>query len=214
MRYIDLETWSRREQFKLFNTLGFPHFSLSANVDLTVFYPVVKQRGATITVGIVYLLSRVANEIPEFRYRIRGDRVVEHKVIHPSITIPTGEDLFGFCTMDYFEDFSEFAVEAAEKMAYLSEYPTLEDEPGQDNLLFMTAIPWVSFTSFMHPTDLNPADSVPRIAWGRFFKDGDNLKMPLNVQAHHALMDGVHMGKYFEKVQDYLNRPDFILGGE
>lgn len=76
----------------------------------------------------------------------------------------------------------------------------------------MTAIPCVSFTSFMHPMHLQPTDSIPRIAWGKFFQDGEFLKMPLEVQAHHALMDGVHMGQFSAKVQDHLHHPDFVTG--
>jgi len=112
--------------------------------------------------------------------------------------------------IDYAEDFSSFAARAAEQIAYVKEHPTLEDEPGRDDLLYMTAIPWVSFTSLMHPLDLDPVDSVPRLAWGKFFEDGECLKMPLSVQAHHALMDGIHMGRFYTKVQDYLDHPGSV----
>lgn len=60
--------------------------------------------------------------------------------------------------------------------------------------------------------DLDPVDSVPRFAWGKFFEDGEFLRMPLSVQAHHALMDGIHMGSFHAKVQDYLDHPDSVLG--
>jgi chloramphenicol O-acetyltransferase type A len=212
MRYIDLRTWSRREHFKVFSAFDHPHFSLCANVDLTTFYPVVKQRDYSITVAIVYVLSRAANAIPEFRYRIRAGEVVEHAIVHPSVTILVEDDLFSFCTIDYIQNFPEFAARAAERIAHVQEHPTLEDEPGQDDLLFMTTIPWVSFTSLMHPVHLQPADSVPRFAWGKFFEDGQFLKMPLSVQVHHALMDGIQVGKFYEEVQDYLLHPDFVLG--
>ena len=212
MRHINLETWSRREHFKVFSAFDHPHFSMCANVDLTTFYPVVRQRGISFNVATVYVLARAANAIPEFRYRIRAGEVVEHEIVHPATTILTNEDLFTFCTFDYTEDFSLFAARAAEQIAYVKEHLTLEDEPGRDDLLFMTAIPWVSFTSFMHPMHLHPADSVPRFAWGKFFEDGEFLKMPLDVQAHHALMDGVHVGRYFAEVEDYLHHPGSVLG--
>jgi chloramphenicol O-acetyltransferase type A len=154
----------------------------------------------------------VANEIPEFRYRIREGEVVEHEIVHPATTILTDEDLFSFCTIEYAEDFSLFASQAAQRIAYVQEHPYVKDEPGEDDLLYLTAIPWVSFTSFMHPLDLNPVDSVPRFAWGKFFEEGEFLKMPLSVQVHHALMDGVHMGGFYAKVQDYLSNPGLVLG--
>ena len=212
MRYIDMQTWSRREHFKALSTFDYPHFNMCANVDLTTFFPFVKQRGFSSTVALVYVLSRAANAIPEFRCRIRAGEVVEHEIVHPSTTILTDEDLFSFCTMDYIENFSEFAARAGERIAYMKEHPTLEDEPGQDDLLFMTSIPWVSFTSFMHPLHWHPVDSVPRFAWGKFFEDGERLKMPLSVQGHHGLMDGIHMGRLYAEVQDYLHHPGFVLG--
>jgi chloramphenicol O-acetyltransferase type A len=135
-----------------------------------------------------------------------------YRGVHPSATILTDEDLFSFCTFDYIENFSEFAARAAERIAYVKEDPTLKDEPGRDDLLYMTAIPWVSFTSFMHPMHLQPADSVPRFAWGKFFEDGEFLKMPLGVQVHHALMDGVHVGRFYVEVQDHLRHPGSVLG--
>ncbi|TEU00112.1 MAG: chloramphenicol acetyltransferase [Anaerolineales bacterium] len=212
MRTIDMQTWPRRKHFKVFNAFDHPHFNMCANVDLTAFYPVVKQRGISFTVAIVYALARAANAIPEFRYRIRAGEVVEHEIVHPSTTILVDEDLFTFCTIDYIEDFSEFAIKAAEKIADVKEHPMLKDEPGQDDLLFMTALPWVSFTSFMHPMQLHPADSVPRFAWGKLFEQGDFLKMPLSVQGHHALMDGIHMARFYAEVQNYLQHPGFVLG--
>jgi chloramphenicol O-acetyltransferase type A len=212
MRTIDMQTWPRHEHFKLFSAFDHPHFGMCANVDLTTFYPVVKQRGYSITVAIVYVLSRAANAIPELRYRIRGGHVVEHEIVHPSGTILTDEDLFSFFTFDYIENFSEFVARAAERIAYVKENPTLKDEPGRDDLLYMTSIPWVSFTSFMHPMHLQPADSVPRFAWGKFFEEDEFLKMPLGVQGHHALMDGIHIGRFYAEVQDHLHHPGFVLG--
>lgn len=212
MRTIDRNSWSRQEHFSVFNAWAYPHFNMCVNVDLTRFYSAVRERELSFNVAVVYVLARTANVIPEFRHRIHGENVVEYDVVHPSTTIMAQEDLFTFCTFRYVEDFSIFADKAKDRISYIKQNPVLSDGPGEDDLLFMTAIPWVSFTSFMHPIDLDPVDSVPRFAWGKFFQDGEFLKMPLEVQAHHALMDGVHMGQFFAKVQDHLHHPDFVTG--
>lgn len=213
MRTIDIGTWPRREHFRVFSTFDHPHFNMCANADLTTFDQYLRKRDFSFTIAIVYVLARAANAIPEFRYRIRSGGVVEHEVVHPSTTILADEDLFGFCTMEYVEEFALFAANAAERINAAKLHPTLEDEAGRDDLLFMTAIPWVSFSSFMHPMQLHPADSIPRFAWGKFFEDGNYLRMPLSVQAHHALMDGIHMGKFYAEVQGYLDQPEVVLGG-
>ena len=78
MRHIDLQSWSRREHFKFFSAFDHPHFGLCANVDLTRFHPFVKQHGISFTAAVVYVITRAANAVPEFRYRIRAGTVVEH----------------------------------------------------------------------------------------------------------------------------------------
>jgi len=186
---------------------------MCVNVDLTAFYPFVKQKGYSFTVSIVYVISRASNAIPEFRHRIRAGQVVEHEIVNPGFTILVDDDLFSFCVIEYVEDFPEFAVRAANSIAYVKTHPNLDNDPKKDDVLYMSPIPWVSFTSFMHPMQLHPADSVPRFAWGKYFKESDTLKMPLSVQGHHAVMDGIHMGRFYERVQDYLHQPEVVLGG-
>jgi chloramphenicol O-acetyltransferase type A len=64
-------------------------------------------------------------------------------------------------------------------------HPGLDAKPEKDDVLYMTSIPWVSFTSFTHPMQFHPVDSVPRFAWGKSFPENDTWKMPLSVQGHH-----------------------------
>ena len=212
MHYIDMQTWSRRHHFRLFSTFNHPHFNMCVNVDVTAFYPFVKRQRYSLTVAMVYLIARAANAIPQFKHRIRGEQVVEHEIVNPGFTILIDEDLFSFCFIEYAEDFSEFARRAATNIAYVKAHPTLEGNAEKDDVLYMTSIPWVSFTSFTHPMQFHPADSIPRFAWGKYFQEGDTWKMPLGVQGHHALMDGIHMGRYYETVQDYLRHPEVVLG--
>ena len=212
MRHIEMQTWSRRNHFKLYRTFDHPHFSMCVNVDVTAFHPFVKRNASSFTVAMVYLISRASNAIPEFRQRIRGDEVVEHEIVHPGFAVLVDTDLFSFCAVAYAEDFSEFAKRAASGIANVKEHPDLEANPEKDDVVYMSPIPWVSFTSFTHPMQLHPADSVPRFAWGKYFEEGDTLKMPVGVQGHHAVMDGVHMGRFYERLQDYLDHPELALG--
>ena len=131
---------------------------------------------------------------------------------HPATTILSKEGLFNFCTFEYIENFSTFITRVENMVINTLDDPAIKVQSGRDDLMYTTAIPWVSFTKFMHPMHFHPADSVPRFAWGKFFEAGELLMMPLDVQAHHALMDGLHMGRFFEKVQSYLHNPGSLLG--
>ncbi|MFP4345259.1 MAG: CatA-like O-acetyltransferase [Anaerolineales bacterium] len=208
MKQIDLDRWARRKHYELFKDFDRPHFNLCAQVDVTRLYAWCKEEGLSFFQAVLYATTRVANAIPEFRTRIRGDAVVEHEVVHPSVAVLGEGELFGFCAVEYEPDFEAFLAQVGPAIEAARTRLSLEDEAGRDDYLFMTVIPWVSFTSMEHPMHYHPADSVPRIAWGKFFAEGECLRMPLCVQGHHALMDGVHAGRYFEQLQALFDDPE------
>lgn len=211
MRHIEIETWARREQYWLYRNFDQPHFNICANLDVTSFHRSLKPHGATFTAGVLYVLARAANDIPAFRYRMRGDTVVEHDIVHPGTAVVSHDDMLGFCSMVYTQDFATFAYEANNVMSRARESPSVAGEPGRDDVLFTTSIPWVSFTSFAHPMHFHPVDSIPRLAWGKRFDESGRIKMPLSVQGHHAMMDGIHVARYFEQLQSYLDEPSIFL---
>ena len=205
VRRIDLENWPRRKHFELFRGFAFPYFNLCADIDVARLARAVKQRHSSFTAHLAYCLATAANEIPEFRQRIRGKDVIEHRVVHPSLTVLTEGDLFAFCELRYVADAGPFVRSAIKAMEQAKRDPCLDDEPGRDDYLFLTAIPWVSFHSMMHPVPLSPPDSVPRIAWGRFRTEGGRMPMPLSIHAHHGLVDGIHAGRFYARIQELID---------
>ena len=198
----------RRKHFDFFRRMDQPHFSLTANVDVTAFLRTLKEHERPFTPHLVSVLARAANELPAFRWRIRGEEAVEHDSVQPSFTVPTeASTVFSFCTVDYHSEREVFVDRALATMERMKTEPNFEDEPGRDDYLFLSAIPWVSFTGLTHAMHYTPADSVPRISWGKYFVQGDRILMPLAVQAHHAVVDGRDMGLYFQAVQDGLHQP-------
>ena len=205
MKIITFDQPHRQKHFDFFNQMDQPHFGLSANVDITDLLRDIQQQQLPFTVVMVYLLSRAANQVPTFRWRIRGTQVVEHEWVHPSFTVKTAvSDVFSFCMVPFNENFDPFLAAAQTAMDKMYHAPSFEDEPGRDDFLYLSAMPWVSFTSVMHPMHYHPVDSVPRLVWGKYFEEGGRIKMPLAVQAHHAVVDGVHLGHFFQKVEALL----------
>ncbi|SHG33620.1 chloramphenicol acetyltransferase [Flagellimonas flava] len=207
MKEIDFKSSHRKKHFDFFNGMNHPHFNITANVDITAFLSSIKTSGAPLTLSLVHVLSQEANAIKEFKWRIRNGKVVEHDFVHPSFTVPTDEtDVFSFCTVPFSTSAVDFMRDAEETIERMRTHPSIEDEHGRDDYLFMSAIPWVSFTSIQHAMSYHPHDSVPRISWGKFFEQNDKMMMPLAVQAHHALVDGRHMGMYFQNVEKALGK--------
>lgn len=202
-RVIDQAGWPRREQFELFKSFGFPYFSLTADVDVTNYRQALP-KGGRFTIGLVYALAVAANAVPEFRQRIRGDDVIEFDIVHPSIIVLDDQDAFRFCAFPFAHDFEEFSKDAPQRIERAKAAPSMFDFQDQDDFLFLTAIPWISFSGVFHAAPTHAPDSVPRIAWGKYHDVSGRIMLPLNVQVHHALIDGVHVGRFYSKVEEML----------
>lgn len=211
MKEIDINNWERKKQYKFFRSLDYPHVNLCANINITNFYKTIKEKEIPFFIAFVYVATRAVNDIDAFRQRIRGEKVVEHDIINPSFTIMSDEGVFTFCKVEFKTNLKSFVKCGLEEIEERKRSVDLKDEPNRDDVIFMTSIPWVSFTSMMHPIHMSPVDSVPRIAWGKYFKENEKLMMPLSVQAHHSLVDGMHIGQYFERIQHILDNIDKYL---
>lgn len=208
MREIDFSADPhRRKHFEFFRRMDQPHTAICAPVDITPFLSRIREQGAHFTTEVVYELSRAANAVPEFRQRIRGDRVVEHERVHPSFTVDTkASSVFSFCMVEFTPERADFLRRAEREIEHRQTDPSFEDEPGRDDYLFLSAMPWVSFTSVQHAMHWHPADSVPRIVWGKYYQQGRHTLMPISVQVHHALVNGAEVGRFFALLEDFFQK--------
>lgn len=211
MKTIDLKTWKRRDHYNLYKNLEYPYLNITANVNISNLYNWSKSNNISLFSCIAYQTTRAANHIPELRLRIRGDQVVEHPMVHPSFTVLTDDETFGFATIQYTPDFSVFSRNIIAGIESTKKDPSIHDEPGRDDMVFLSTMTWVSFTQISHPLPLNPPDSFPRITWGKFFDQENQRLMPLSLSANHALVDGLHTGKFFELVQNWMDEPEQML---
>ena len=212
----------RQAHFAHFNGMANPHFGITADVDITAFLDCVR-RSPTLrfTPAMVYLITRAAMEVSTFRWRVRGCsgedgstvEIIEHASLRPSFAVPTAaSSAFSFCTVPYEADPVRFHAAAEAMMERMRTEPSFEDDPGADDYLFLSTFPWASFTSVTHAMPAaEAADCVPRIVWGKYRQDGAKTLMPLAVQAHHALVDGSELGRYYQLIQDFFDKSEEIF---
>lgn len=208
MRKVKFTNAHRKKHFDFFNSMSNPHFNICAKVRVSNLLEFIDKNNFNFTYTIVYFLSKTANSIPEFRYRIRNNEVFEHDIVHPSFTVNTLQsDVFSFCETKYIADYQTFTYNTQQNVELMQTNPSFEDEPDRDDYLFLSAIPWVHFTELTHAMNYNPTDSVPRLTWGKYIEENNVFWMPLSIQAHHALINGRQMGQFYEKFQYFLDNP-------
>lgn len=204
MKKIDLESWKRRRQFELFHGFDFPHMSLTAPVEITEFMHQAQSRNFSVFNSILFAIMKSANDISEFRTRFKNDEIYEHDVVHPSFTVPINDDQFAFCEVTYLDDWERFDKACRLSKAKAEKQTELEENTStEDHWIYLSCTPWLDFTAGHHPV-ANAADCIPRIAWGKIRNSNDCWTMPVNIQVHHALVDGLHLAKFYEMLRKNL----------
>jgi len=207
MKLINIETWERKDHFYFFKKMKIPYFNVTGDIDVTSLVHFCKKEKISFYACCVYFISRTCNEIESFKLRIREDKVILHDSVNPAPTYMK-ENLFHFYKTHYQENLKHFLEEHQASLMNIKK--DLSEDKNLDSLIFMTYIPWISFTGISHPMNHDESDSIPRIAWGKYKTQENSFLMPLSIQGHHSLMDGYHVGLYFEHIQKLISNIEKI----
>jgi len=197
-RFLDLAAWPHRSAFAYFQGYDNPYFNVCTALEAGPLLELTRaEPGTSFFLAYLYLSLRAANETEPFRYRIQGDQVLVHEVVHGGTTLLLDEERFGFAYFDYEKDFTRFQAGARAAMARVrAEAGELDPQDARTDLIHYSTLPWIAFTSFSHARKWGREDSVPKIVFGKYTqRDGQTL-LPISVEVHHALMDGLHVGRY------------------
>jgi chloramphenicol O-acetyltransferase type A len=211
--YLDMATWARRDTFEFFRGFDKPYFNVCTQLDVANLARALKGREHTsVSLAYHYFALRAANEIEPFRYRLRGEKVLVHDVIHGGTTVLLANESFVMAYFDYDENFRDFMSAAMTAVDAARRAGKFDPKPADDAIHF-TVLPWISFTSFSHARNWGSEDSVPKIAFGKFTAENRRILLPFSVEVHHALMDGLHVGRYLARLAEMLKDPEAIIDG-
>jgi chloramphenicol O-acetyltransferase type A len=204
-REVDIERWERKAAFEFFKDYEDPFFNITANLNVTRLYSFCKEKGLAFSLAGLFYSLEAANEIREFRLRFNGESVVEYDRIDATQTILNDDNTFSFCYYPMQPTVFEFDAAGKQSREKYKALKTFDVETDRIDLIYYSAIPWISFTAFKHASRGDNRQSVPRIVFGKVFDEGSEKKMPLSVEVHHALVDGLHVGRYFDLFQEKIN---------
>ena len=207
MEVVDLETWPRRAHFQFFSGLAFPFYNVTSTLDVTGFYPWVKERRLSFYHSLIYATMAVMNGLPDYLYKIRGEQVVRHDRLDPSfVVMDQSTHLLKILTVPFGGTVEEFCARCVRQEAEQKvPFPPAESE-ARDDLVYISCLPWMSFTSLTNEMDTNPDDSIPRVTWGKFEEREGRLLLPYAVQLNHRLLDGWHLSQLVGGVQAWIDQ--------
>jgi chloramphenicol O-acetyltransferase type A len=212
-QFLDIDSWNRKPHYLHFKAFDDPFYNMSAEVDVTASLKYSKKHQLSFFHVCLFLTISAANQVKEFRYRTRNEKVWVHDYIHPSCTLLNANNTFSFCHFVYAETFSHFdqMAQTAKKKLILPGASPLSEAP-RDDVIHYSVIPWVSFKTFTHPKAGGTNNAIPKITLGKYFTSNDQVKMPISLEVNHMFIDGYHLGQFFQNLQNLLDNPETSLG--
>lgn len=207
MKIIDINIWKRKEHFNFFSQFDEPFYGVVSEIDCTIAYKIAKDEKHSFFAYYLHKSLIAINEIEEFKYRIVDDKVVIYDKINASTTIGRDDETFAFSFIKFDYDFDIF------NDCLLTEIKNVKNSEGLRNnenakrldVIHFSSIPWIKFTGLTHARSFKFRDSVPKITIGKVFLRDKKMIMPVSINAHHGLSDGLHAGKYLELFQKLMN---------
>lgn len=154
------------------------------------------------------------NEIEEFRYRINGSgEVYFYDCIDITTPILLNDD--GDCSIvripliPEFKDFYTSAQQVIElaKTETESNFNKSNGDEVEDpfGTIFLSATPDLYFTSLIGAQENRYGNSYPLLNVGKAIIREGKLVMPVAITISHAFADGLHISRFFSKVETILN---------
>ena len=220
-KYIDMTKYPRLDHFRHFLTMQQPCVSITVQVDITDWLSRLKASGCPFFLSFQYAVVRAANRIPEFRQRIVDDKIVEYDYCNPSYIVSLPDDTYRYCNVNVGQPFAQYLEESRVKQDAALHSEHLEEEEGDVlGLLFISCVTWFNYTEAMMPYP-GGSFSNPSFCWGGYrtekylaLEDGrvtEKVKtsIPVTLFFNHALIDGIHAGRFFDNLGDELNNFNF-----
>lgn len=205
--WIDLERWKRREHFALYRDLAHPFWSVTVEVDVTATWNAAAQDGRSFFLASAFAALGAVHETEPLRLRLRPEGVWCHDRVGLSTTVLRADETFAFAVLRPRSSFDEFEADARAEIAVAENSAEIGVEaPEQDDRIYHSTLPWIRFTSFTNPVG-RPDDCIPRLVFGRAVEEGGRRRMPVGVEVHHALVDGLDVARFLERFEKALARP-------
>ncbi|MDD6871969.1 MAG: CatA-like O-acetyltransferase [Clostridiales bacterium] len=208
-RRIDLATFPRRAHFEYFSAMADPYVGVTAEVELHGLPNLCRAANAPFFLSFLYAAARAVNAVPELRQRIVEGAPVEFERCDTSHTVMRPDGTYGYCRVSCAASFEDYLPEAIRRHERAKAETGLDDGEDALSLIFVSTLPWLYYTDLRQPTP-RPADSNPRVTWGKYRVQNGAATMPVTLLAHHALVDGVHIARFYEELNAQIER----LAGE
>lgn len=216
MKEINIDNLPRKKTYEWFRKFDYSTYGVSVKIDVTNLVKHCKENKESFFIDMLYIMVNALNSVKELKMRLYNGKPVIYDDINPAITVMTNNEVFENVRFKNYHNFKEFYKVARKLIDEAKNEEKLNDNNyNPDKIMdeyYITCLPWIDFTNVTHPY---PSDidnqTIPRICFGKYTLNNDKYEMMLNISVSHIFVDGLHLSKVFDKVNELLDDVEDIL---
>ena len=202
-RFLDMDSYRRRAHFAYFRSLPYPYVGTTVSVDVTTLVRACRSRQRSFYLTFLHAAALAADGVTELRQRIRGEQIVEYDECPTSHVELLDDGSYCYCTLHHHMDMDSY-YRLAEKARQACRNNGIQEEEDVESMYFVSTLPWLHYTALIQPV-AGGDESNPRITWGKYAAGpSGQLLMPVTLLAHHALVDGLQLSQFYQRLDEEI----------
>ena len=204
---IELSQWPRQQHFEFYKNFSDPYFNICVELEAESLFNFSRLNNISFFNSYLYFAMKAANDIEPFALRLVEGEVWLFEKINANVVQLKEDETFRFSYLQQQDDFTLFCQHTKEAIALAKSQPFFSEQFYSTglacNCLHISVLPWLNFTSFSHASNHSEYSGIPKLVFGKYNKRTGI--MPLSIEVHHALMDGIHVAQYVARLKHYFD---------
>lgn len=199
-----IKNYERMDLFNQYNERSNPFSFITTKIDITNAYN-YSLKNHHLHALLMYIFVKAMNRIDNFKYRYEDNEIVKYDIINPNytVTLDNGNVSFiEFDMMDNYEDYLNNFLES--KKAFKANQNVTITSSNEGTSVWLSCLPWFSFIGVVPPFE--PKITIPQLIWDKVTLEDDHAYINLMIMSHHGFVDGSHIGKLIEYINEELNK--------
>lgn len=200
-RPVELSTWPRADIFHFYRNYEDPFFHVTVPVKITGLKQNAPKGEGLFFLSYLHAALTALNQTEALRNRFTQEGLACYDIIHAGCTVMREDETFGFGFFPFAEDRAEFIASSLPRLKAQRNGKGLFPLDERPDVAFFSVLPWISFTSFKNAHHQSRDDGFPRVVFGKGYQQNGDWYLPVAVEVHHALVDGLHVGRFYERLE-------------
>lgn len=200
---IDSKKWPRKEYFEQYFSNVPCTYSMTVKLDITQIF----EKKMKLYPTMLYYITTIVNRHSEFRtsFNDNGELGIYSEML-PSYTVFHKEtETFSNIWTNYAPTLDEFYASYEKDAKEFGDKKGFIGKPNiPSNCFTVSMIPWTTFEGFHLDLQKGYGYLLPIFTMGKYYKENEQIILPLAIQVHHAVCDGFHVCRFIKELQDLI----------